>query len=56
MYRITKNCRFCNTCITVCPAGAIEKLYPHYYINPNICIQCGECIKWCCFDAINLEA
>jgi len=52
MFRITKDCRFCNTCLTVCPADAIEKTYPFYRINQDTCIECGLCKEYCSFDAI----
>ncbi|WP_449241270.1 DUF362 domain-containing protein [Desulfoscipio gibsoniae] len=52
MYIITDKCRFCDTCITVCPAEAIERTYPIYRINRSLCIECGVCKENCSFDAI----
>ncbi|TYO97350.1 DUF362 domain-containing protein [Desulfallas thermosapovorans] len=52
MYKITEDCRFCNTCITVCPVEAIEKTYPIYRINKSLCIECGTCQEYCSFGAV----
>ncbi|WP_006523922.1 DUF362 domain-containing protein [Desulfoscipio gibsoniae] len=52
MFIITDKCRFCDTCLTVCSADAIEKTYPIYRINQDFCIECGTCKDYCSFDAI----
>lgn len=53
-YVINDKCVFCDTCITVCPSGAIVKGYPLYYIDQDKCQQCGECYEVCSRGAIDL--
>ncbi len=54
---ITSLCLRDNSCSNVCPvecitAGAPEKGWPNYYIDPATCIDCGACIPECPYDAI----
>ncbi|WP_077622984.1 indolepyruvate ferredoxin oxidoreductase subunit alpha [Sediminibacillus massiliensis] len=39
-------------CVTVCPVDCIEKGPDQFYINPDICIDCGACAAVCPVDAI----
>lgn len=59
----TLKCTACGTCQRVCPSfGTIEiekdknsegKFYPkNYTMDLNTCIFCGNCVKYCPFDAI----
>ena len=55
-----KKCARCNSCITHCPNGVL-KMEPeegkdmHVTVkNPNLCTECGHCIKSCNFGAIRL--
>jgi ferredoxin len=52
-YVINDKCVFCDSCISVCPAEAIKKGYPLYYIDQEKCQQCGECAQVCGFGAID---
>lgn len=45
------------TCLEVCPVDCIEST-PNdrqYYINPDLCIVCEQCVLVCPVDAIMLE-
>jgi len=37
-----------------CPAGVCKALV-HYTIDPELCVQCGECVEACPHDAIDEE-
>lgn len=39
-------------CLTVCPVDCIEKGPEQYYIDPDVCIDCGACTSVCPVDAI----
>lgn len=56
MCQITDKCRFCNTCVDICPAGAVKKTYPFYSIDPKLCLECGECEKVCTFGAVEFNS
>ena len=45
------------TCLEVCPVDCIESTpdSPQYYINPELCIVCEQCVLVCPVDAIYLE-
>ena len=43
----TEKCTGCTTCIHRCPTEAIRVRAGHAVINPDRCIDCGECIKVC---------
>ncbi|MDW7649708.1 MAG: 4Fe-4S binding protein [Bacillota bacterium] len=51
-FEITEKCRFCDTCISVCPADAIKKSYPIYRIDQQQCQKCGHCVAVCANHAI----
>jgi ferredoxin len=39
-------------CLDVCPVDCIEIGEDQYFINPDICIDCGACQAVCPVDAI----
>ena len=39
-------------CVSVCPVDCIEEGEDQFYINPDICIDCGACVAACPVDAI----
>lgn len=39
-------------CVTVCPVDCIEEGPDQFYIDPDICIDCGACVAVCPVDAI----
>ena len=40
-------CTGCTTCLKHCPTEAIRIRDGHAIINPQRCIDCGECIRVC---------
>ncbi|WP_138420317.1 indolepyruvate ferredoxin oxidoreductase subunit alpha [Aquibacillus sediminis] len=42
-------------CVTVCPVDCIEEGKDQFYIDPDICIDCGACKAVCPVDAIEEE-
>lgn len=51
-YQVTDKCITCNTCVAVCPTGAIGKGEIYYEINQEKCAGCGVCYKKCPAEAI----
>lgn len=50
---ITRKCKACDHCNSVCPTGAIVgELGEKHHINYNKCINCGQCLINCPFGAI----
>jgi ferredoxin len=54
---ITSLCLREGSCKDVCPVECIvpgkpEQEWPTYYIDPDVCIDCGACVMECPFDAI----
>ncbi|GAA0493116.1 4Fe-4S dicluster domain-containing protein [Virgibacillus sp. MSP4-1] len=39
-------------CVEVCPVECIEEGKDQFYIDPDICIDCGACVAVCPVDAI----
>ncbi|SFL85302.1 DUF362 domain-containing protein [Salibacterium qingdaonense] len=39
-------------CVDVCPVDCIEEGEDQYYIDPDVCIDCGACIVVCPVEAI----
>ena len=39
-------------CVSVCPVDCIEEGTDQFYIDPDICIDCGACVAVCPVDAI----
>lgn len=54
---ITAPCRneLAAECVEVCPVDCIEKGDDQYYIDPDICIDCGACQAVCPVEAIFYE-
>lgn len=52
-YQITAECENCDTCLPLCPTGAIEEHQGHYWINPVLCNNCEgyaegpQCLSSC---------
>lgn len=42
-------------CVEVCPVDCIVEGKDMYYIDPNLCIDCGACEAVCPVDAIYIE-
>lgn len=56
-YVITSPCRDekAAECVEVCPVECIEQGDDQYYINADVCIDCGACVSVCPVDAIYHE-
>ena len=57
---ITALCTRDSACVDVCPVECIvggqpESEWPWFYIDPEVCIDCGACIPECPLAAIFLE-
>lgn len=52
---LTRQCNTCGVCGQWCPAGAITMSERSAFINPEICIGCGECLSVCQFDAVKIS-
>lgn len=42
-------------CVEVCPVDCIEEGKDQFFINPDICIDCGACEAACPVEAIYIE-
>ncbi|MFB4213962.1 indolepyruvate ferredoxin oxidoreductase subunit alpha [Shouchella sp. JSM 1781072] len=42
-------------CVDICPVDCIEEGDDQYYIDPNLCIDCGACVAACPVQAIVAE-
>ncbi|HLR08082.1 MAG TPA: ferredoxin family protein [Bacillota bacterium] len=42
-------------CVEVCPVDCIEEGEDMFYIDPDICIDCGACEAVCPVEAIYME-
>lgn len=49
---IEKKCTACGCCIKICPVKAIRLQGEKAYIDPQICLGCGECLCACKFNSI----
>lgn len=47
----SSKCKGCTTCLKRCPTQAIRVRDGKACINPNLCIDCGECIRHCTHKA-----
>lgn len=56
-YVITSPCKGEQSaeCTEVCPVGCIELGEDMYYIDPDMCIDCGACESVCPVQAIYFE-
>ena len=50
-----KKCTACETCLDVCPAGAIHMENWIAIVSPELCVDCGACIDVCPSKAIELD-
>lgn len=48
----TANCTLCGRCFKVCPVKAIIEKQDKAFIDPQVCVGCGECIAACKFGAV----
>ncbi|MBW4631052.1 MAG: 4Fe-4S binding protein [Iphinoe sp. HA4291-MV1] len=53
-YKITSKCISCKLCLSACPTGAIKIVDGSYWIDPNLCTNCGgtaysvaQCVASC---------
>lgn len=51
---VTENCEACRytECVTVCPVECFHVAPDHMYIDPDVCIDCGACVRACPVKAI----
>ncbi|MDD2510153.1 MAG: [FeFe] hydrogenase, group A [Syntrophomonas sp.] len=50
---VSDDCKACDHCTFICPTGAISGvLGQKHHINPQKCINCGQCLINCPFNAI----
>lgn len=51
---ISGECKGCDDCVKVCPAGAItvNGLGTKHIIDPSLCVNCGQCLITCPFARI----
>ena len=42
-------------CVEVCPVDCIEEGKDMFFIDPNVCIDCGACESVCPVEAIYVE-
>ena len=54
IYRITKGCTFCMTCVLECPAEAIRMTEQGARIDREKCVGCGICYENCASEAIEV--
>lgn len=52
VYRVTRGCTFCNTCIFECPVQAITMTTEGARIDELRCTGCGLCYENCASEAI----
>lgn len=48
-------CIGCQTCVDVCPVGAISMVDDKAWINQEVCVQSKDCINVCPVEAIKEE-
>lgn len=56
-YVITSACitEKASDCVLVCPVDCIEEGEDQYFIDPDVCIDCGACVAACPVEAIYHE-
>lgn len=51
---VSRECRACDHCTSVCPTGAIHgRIGERHSINYSKCLNCGQCLINCPFQAIH---
>lgn len=51
---VSEDCKACDHCTSICPTGAIKGLLGQkHHIDPNLCVNCGQCLINCPFSAIH---
>ena len=50
---VNGNCKFCKSCVEVCPVDAFKEGDNRVVVDPDICIDCGACIAECPEAAIS---
>lgn len=57
-YVVTENCKGCRftDCVTVCPVDCFHGDAEMLYIDPDVCIDCGNCVPECPVEAIYDDA
>ncbi|HIU63723.1 MAG TPA: electron transfer flavoprotein subunit alpha [Candidatus Avacidaminococcus intestinavium] len=48
-----EKCIGCESCVAVCPVGALDMVEEKALINQDTCLSCGACISECPVDAIS---
>ena len=51
-YFITKQCCGCKICYSKCPQKCIDINQKPLIINQEHCLRCGNCMKYCPFEAV----
>lgn len=52
VYRVTRGCTYCNTCVFECPVQAIRMTNDGASIDEARCKGCGLCAENCASEAI----
>jgi ferredoxin len=43
------------SCVDVCPVNCIFEADDHYFVDPDVCLDCGACVTACPVEAIYAE-
>ncbi|HBE01683.1 MAG: 4Fe-4S ferredoxin [Spirochaetes bacterium GWF1_41_5] len=54
-HTINDDCVACGSCLSECPADAIQEGDPIYKIDSSKCTDCGSCVDACPSSAIKPE-
>lgn len=49
---VNDSCKFCKSCVEVCPVDAFREGDSRVVVSPDDCIECGVCISECPENAI----
>ncbi len=50
-----EKCTGCETCVDVCPSGAIEMNEGIAVVDADLCVDCESCVDECPAEAIHME-